>query len=111
MNQHITATGIRCVDYGINERREVIILINPGRVLLLVHADGKKSDRIGLLAGQSPGKAVRLILMLFNHLQHLGPGLFWDIGIVVDHPGYRASGYPGELRYIFAAHIAPFSKI
>ncbi|MNL72038.1 hypothetical protein D3C87_1972820 [compost metagenome] len=92
MDQHITAAGIRGVDNGINERREVIVLIDPGRILFLIHADSEKPDRVGLLAGQSPGEAVGFVLMLLNHLQHLGPGLLRDVGIIVDHAGNRASG-------------------
>ncbi|MNO26984.1 hypothetical protein D3C76_168490 [compost metagenome] len=51
MNQHITSAGIRCVNYGINEWCKVIVLINAGGILLLVHTDGEESDRIGLLTG------------------------------------------------------------
>ncbi|MNV58220.1 hypothetical protein D3C71_1505820 [compost metagenome] len=51
MNQYITSAGIRGVDYGINEWSKVIVLINSGSILLLVHTDGEESDRIGLLTG------------------------------------------------------------
>ncbi|MNC06888.1 hypothetical protein D3C75_544140 [compost metagenome] len=107
MNQNVTSAGIRRVDYGIDEWCKVIVLINSGSVLFLVHTDGEQSDGIGFLTGQSPCKAVRFVLMLLNHPQHFSPGFFRNIGIVVDHAGYRTSGNPGQLSNIFAAHVSP----
>ncbi|MNC46078.1 hypothetical protein D3C75_950760 [compost metagenome] len=91
MDEYIKTSGIRCIDDEVDDRSKVAVLINAACVCLLVHTDGKQSDRIGSFACQCSCKAVRFILILFNNSQYLRPGSFRNVGIVVDDTGYRTA--------------------
>ena len=86
MYQNVKPAGVRRIDDHVDDGGEVAVLINPAGVFLFRHADRKQADRIRTFAGQRSGKAVRLILVLLDDPEHLGPRRFGNIRVIVDHP-------------------------